>query len=192
MSANQEQQLANRAAQQADAAASAASQRQAAGQVSFLQDAVSYYPFTSLLVENLGTTPIYEVTFQVQAGIYVGKAALKQSNQNYVNALVGGKNYIEKTFTLYMGNVPACSSATTDVASSVDGVILRGTKITESQLGKSPVGVLVGSMSFADSGGSDWQYSGVGELHRLDDLPEPVIADDGYLAPNWSSVSSCS
>jgi hypothetical protein len=50
MSANQEQQQANKTAQQANATASAASQRRAAGQVSFLQGAVSFSPFTSLLV----------------------------------------------------------------------------------------------------------------------------------------------
>lgn len=96
MSANRKQQQADTAAQQANAAASAASQRQAAGQVSFLQGASSYSPFTSLLVENRGVTPIYNVTFQVQAGIYVGKTTLKQTNQNYIKALVGGENYVEK------------------------------------------------------------------------------------------------
>jgi hypothetical protein len=79
-----------------------------------------------------------------------------------------------------------------DVASSIAGVVLRDTKITKSQIGKSPVGVLVGSMSFADSSGSDWQYSGVGELHHLDNLPEVTITTDGYLAPDWSNASGCS
>lgn len=191
-SANREQQQANTAAQQANAVASAAGQRHAAGQVSFLQGAVSSPPFTSLLVENRGVTPIYEVTFQIQAGIYVGKATLKQSNQDYIKALVGGGNYVQKAFTLYLGDVPACSSATLDVASSVTAVILRDTKITKGQLGKSPVGVLVGSMSFADSSGSDWQYSGVGELNHLGNLPENDFSADGYLATNWNNASGCS
>jgi len=145
--ANLDQQLANKAV-------TGSIVRHDAEQLSFLQDYASRPPFTSLMVENLATTPAYFVSFQVQAV-----------------ALVSGKADVVRAFTLLLGNIPACSSGAVNFAPTVTAAMEKVPIVKASHVQADTIGIVVNSISFADGDGLDWQSLGMGDLQQLTALP---------------------
>jgi type II secretory pathway pseudopilin PulG len=175
--ANRDLEQSNAAAQQANAAAASARIRQEAEQVSFLQNELPRPPFTSLTVENLATTPIYEVTFQVDAT---------------ANIIPTGRNgFLTKTLTIWLGNIPACSSATVSIVPGVTAALAKKAGLTTAEIGPNPVDVIVDSMSFADSSGIDWQYSGIGILQQVENLPKNTFTPDGFWSTKYQTAVGC-
>jgi hypothetical protein len=189
-SANRDLQQANAAAQQANATAATSRQRQGAEHVSFLQNPLRHPPFTSLLVENLATTPVYNATFQVQAIVNINHADAKGGAKGYINGLVGGKGYVTKTFTLWLGNIPACSSGAVNIVPAATAALLKRTKLTAAQL-KGPVAAIAEWMSFEDSNGVAWRYFGLEELKQLQGPPMNTFSPDGYLQATYRAATGC-
>lgn len=189
--ANRDLQQTNAETRQANAAAATVRQRQIAQQVSYLQSALPYQPFTSLQVENFANTPVYNVTFQVEATISTGRIGVKYDSKDYFAALVGGKGYMTKVFTLWLGNIPACSLGTINIVSSATAVMLKKTGLTAGQIKGIPIAVSATSMSFADSNGFAWRYSGIGNLQQLESLPMNTYTPDGYLQVTYRAATSC-
>src|SRR5260221_8167420 len=190
-SANRDLQQASVAANQANAAAAAARERQNAERVSFLQNALPRPPFTYLLVENLATSPVYDVTFQLEAIVSTSHAGTKGGTKGYIAGLVGGKGYVTKAFTLWLGSIPACSSGTVNIAPAATAVMLKKTGITAAQIEASPIAVIADWMSFADSNSVAWRYSGVGDLQKLEYLPANTNLPDGYLRAAYKDAVGC-
>jgi hypothetical protein len=61
--------------------------------------------------------------------------------------------------------MPACSLGTvTNLVTAATAAMLDNTKLAAAVIGANPVAVTVMSMSFTDSSGTAWQYSGLGGL----------------------------
>jgi hypothetical protein len=190
--ANRDMQEANAAAQHANAETAAASQRQNAAQVSFLQTALSQSPFTSMLVENHATTPIYQVTVQALATVFAKFTGGPKGIKGYLAALAGGNSYLTENFTFFIGDIPACSSGTvTDLVTAATSAMLDTKKLAPIVIGANPVAVDVMSMSFKDSSGTAWQYSDLGGLRKLADVPETTNFPSAYLGTRYKDANSC-
>jgi hypothetical protein len=190
--ADRDLQEANAAARQANAASVAASQRQDAEQVSFLQTALPQSPFTSMLVANHATTPVYNVTFQVEATVFTSLIGAPKGLKGYIAALVGGKGYLTREFTFWLGDMPACSSGTVvNIVTAATAAMLDNARLPAAVIGANPVAVNVTSMSFADSSGTAWQYSGLGTLQKLDHVPANTYFPNAYLAANYKDAVGC-
>jgi hypothetical protein len=183
-SANRDLQEANAITQQENSAAGATRQRQDAEKVSFLQNALPPPPFTFLLVENLCITPIYNVTFQVEASILIGLTVGANGRLKYTG-------FESKTFTFWLGNIPACSSGTASVVPAVVATLMKNkVKLTALQI-TGEIGIITDWMSFADSNGVAWRYSGIGGLQQLQYLPANTYTPNGYMGATYKDAVGC-
>lgn len=190
--ANRDLQAANAAARQANAEAAAASQRRDAEQVSFLQTSLPQAPFASMLVENHATTPVYQVTIQVETTVFTSLTGTRNDIKAYIAALAGGKGYLRKEFTFYLGDIPACSSGTVvNLVTAATAAMLDNTRLAPAVIGSNPVAVNVTSMSFADSSGVAWQYSGLEGLRKLEHVPASTYFPNAYVATNFKDAVGC-
>jgi hypothetical protein len=173
----QGQRAATREQQRADAAAAAARERHEAQQVSFLQVHIPEPPYNSLRVENFGVNPVYDVTFQVNA---------------FSARSVRSSSFLARTFTVWLGNIPSCSSGTIDMTAAVLAGLHKMTGLSLGLLRARIFAAEVNWMAFADSNGGDWQYTGNGEpLQRLESLSDSTFLPAGYLQAKYKTVVGC-
>lgn len=168
-----EQSSADQAQQRANAAAAAASQRQEAEQVSYLENYTTKPPFISVLVENLSSTPITDVTFQIE-----------------ITAHLTSKGFVTKGYNLLLSSIPACSSGMAGIVPTAEAAMLEETKLKASQMESAPA-VLVLSMSFVDGGGNEWQYTDGLGLKFLSSRPAIIGPTQGYVPVAYKAASGC-
>jgi hypothetical protein len=179
---NRDLQQANAAARQVEVAAAAANERRNAEQVSFLETMLRKPPSVSMVVENRATTPVYNVTFQVEVSAFTPLIGAPKT---------GGKGHLSKEFIFWLGNIPACSSGTVSNLVTAAIAAMKKTKLAAAVIGTNPVGVYVDWMSFADSSSVAWRYSGSGVLRKLESLPATTFVPDAYLAASYKNAIGC-
>jgi hypothetical protein len=168
----QAQSFANQQEQRAGKAVEGNIKGQDAEQVSFLQRSTPKPPYEVLTVENHGSTPVYIVSFQVVV-IPITKT---------------GKS-VSKLFTVWLGDVPACSSGTIDIAPVAETMIEKSDQLKLAQIRS--VGYYVASMHFLDSNGLEWQYTSAGFLQESQAIPEAPSSNKGYLQADYKSAVGC-
>jgi len=172
----QDQRTATSEQRLAHAAAAAAKQRLLAQQVSFLQVPIRQRPYNLLRVENFAVNPVYDVTFEVNA----------------FSARSAKSSFIARTFALWLGTIPACSSSTINMAQALMAGMHKVTGLSLRLLQARLFGVQINWMSFADSNGYDWQYAGNGvPLQHLVNLPASTFQPAGYLQAQYKTVVGC-
>jgi hypothetical protein len=163
--------------QRVDAAAAAARQRHEAQQVSFLQVHIPQPPYNSLRVENFAVNPVYNVTFQVNA---------------FSARSVRSSKFLARTFTVLLGDIPACSSSTISMTAAALAGLHKLTGLSLRLLRARIFAIEVNWMSFADSNGDNWQYTGNGEpLQHLASLPTYTFLHGGYLQAKYKTIVGC-
>ena len=147
-------------------------------QVSFRQGSLPQSYFAHLAISNNSATPAFNVTFQVGISI-----------------VAGPEGDAMKAFTLWLGNMPACSSGIADIRSGVIEVMQNIVGPNTLRVGVNTLKISVISMSFADSTGAYWQYSAIGGLHQIGNIgPDaslPGAAPMNYIQARYRASSAC-
>ena len=165
-----EQRTVDQGQEQANAATEAASQRQAASRVSFLQEGDNATP--SILVVNLGSTPIYNALIKIT----LDRADTK--NQN-----------VSQTLFAWVGAIPACSSGT----GSFDPFLKRDLDQAIALNRNAFPEITMNSMTFTDSNGLAWKYSAGGyKLQQISSGQDAASSPAGFLTMTYKSATSCS
>jgi hypothetical protein len=172
-----EQRSADQDQQQAYVASADASQRQAAEQVSFLEENINKPPYFTVLIENLGTRPVYNVALDAEVVEQKTKTKL-----------------VPYYFTISVPDIPACSSGTADVATAAVRIMDEVTN-TKSIYWQGNSATLINSMSFTDSDGLNWSDSAkdYSETMQLQQLAYPPLlsSPDGYSYVDYHTAAGC-
>lgn len=175
---------------QVDVTTATANQRIEAERVSFLQESSNPGSSTTpVLLENLGTAPVNSVTLYIQV-----------ENDQVKIVPVGtrgdGTGTKSTSFSLPLGSIPACSSATVNIRPYVLVVL----DLEKSAFANGTF-INVSSMTFSDGNGLYWQYNG-----QLQQIASPPVINgtvvyfgtaslwDNYttnLSLSYKSASGC-
>jgi hypothetical protein len=165
-----EQRTADQNQERANAATEAASQRQTASQVSFLQEGDNATP--SVLVVNLGSTPVYNALINIT--LYTTDT----KNKNVTHALFA-----------WVGTIPACSSGTGHFDPFLQDDLDQAIALNRAVFPE----IHMDSMTFTESNGLDWKYYDGGRpLREMKSGRQIASNPTGFLKMTYKSATSCS
>jgi hypothetical protein len=98
--------------------------------------------------------------------------------------------YVTKAFTLWLGDIPACSSGTINIVTAATKVVQERTGLTASQISANSIAIVVCSMSFNDSNGVGWQY-GPEVLQQSASLSAVTFTPDRYVRTAYKAAVGC-
>jgi hypothetical protein len=98
--------------------------------------------------------------------------------------------YVTKAFTLWLGDIPACSSGTINIVPAATKVVQERTGLTASQISANSIAIVVCSMSFNDSNGVGWQY-GPEVLQQSASLSAVTFTPDRYVRTAYKAAVGC-
>jgi hypothetical protein len=162
------------------------SQRQAAAQVSFLQEDSNPTGANTLVIKNLGANVIYSPVLSVDVSWYIDVT----KNSAQVKTV---------TVELYLTTMPACSFAVINLDKTMQQPVWKtqaGTSVPVTLPEMAPIpSILVQAMTFTDSDGLSWQYLNGGGLQQVAAPPLSAFYSStglgGSADPSYKTASGC-